>query len=138
MQKENLNLKRSLIMQSFAPLFLLLTIKHFNVNLYWGLICRFIDIFAQKGAVAFSITIKHASFGGFVISVMGICWLLFTIIIALGFNGMQEAGFIAAGEKIEIENEPNDSGATFLVSYVLPLLSYHERGRLDQCPHQHV
>lgn len=43
--------------------------------------------------------------------------------IAFGFNGIQKAGFKAAGEQIIIEETTNDSGATFLVTYVLPLLT---------------
>ncbi|MCI1930421.1 MAG: hypothetical protein LKJ13_01850 [Clostridia bacterium] len=123
MQTENLNLKKSLVMQSFAPLFLLLTIKHLDFKLYWNLVCKFISTFVKRGTVAFSIALNHSSFGGFVVSFMGIFWLLLTIAIALGFNGMQKAGFKAVGEKIIIEEEPNDSSATFLVTYVLPLLT---------------
>lgn len=123
MKTENLNLKRSLVIQSFAPLFLLLTIKHLDLNLYGNLVCKFISTFVEKGAGAFSIALNNASFGGFVVSFMGICWLILTIAIALGFNGMQKSGFKAAGEKILIEEAPNDSGATFLVTYVLPLLT---------------
>lgn len=44
MQTENLNLKKSLVMQSFAPLFLLLTIKHLDLNLYVNLFCKFISM----------------------------------------------------------------------------------------------
>lgn len=123
MQTENLNLKRSLILQSFAPLFLLLTIKHLDIDLCWNLLCNFISILFSNGTVAFSIALKHTSFGEFVISVMGICWLFLTVIVACGFNGMQKAGFKAAGEKIEIEDEQGDNSATFLVTYVLPLLT---------------
>lgn len=123
MQVENLNLKRSLVIQSFAPLFLLLTIKYLDINLYCGLFYEFISTFNEKGVVALSIALNHASFGGFVVSVMGICWLILTISIALGFNGMQKAGFKAAGEQIIIKDARNDSGATFLVTYVLPLLT---------------
>lgn len=123
MQIDNLHLKRSLVIQSFAPLFLLLTIKHLDTNLYWRLFCDFISTFTEKGVVAFSIALNHASFGGFVVSVMGICWLVLTIFIALGFNGIQKAGFNSVGEQIIIEDAPNDTGATFLVTYVLPLLT---------------
>lgn len=123
MKIENLNLKRSLVIQSFAPLFFLLTIKYLDINLYYGLMCKFINTFAEKGTTTFLIALNHASFGGFVISVIGICWLALTIAIALGFKGMQIAGFKASGEKITIEEAPNNSGATFLVTYVLPLLT---------------
>jgi len=123
MQTENLNLKRSLVIQSFAPLFLLLTIKHFNFNLYWDLIYKFINTFIEKGTATIPIVLNHSSFGGFVVSLIGICWLILTIAIALGFNGIQKAGFKAMGEQIIIEETSNDSGATFLVTYVLPLLT---------------
>lgn len=123
MQIENLNLKRSLILQSFAPLFLLLTIKHLNIDLCWSLLCEFFSVLFSRGIVAFSMAFEHNSFGEFVISIMGICWLFLTIIVACGFNGMQKAGFKAAGEKIEIEEKQSDNGATFLVTYVLPLLT---------------
>ena len=75
------------------------------------------------GIAIIEITVNHPFFGSFIISVAGVCWLLLAIIIALGFKGAQDAGFISAGEKITIEDSPNDSGATFLVTYVLPLLT---------------
>lgn len=123
MQTENLNLKRSLVLQSFAPLFLLLTIKYLDINLYLKLICKFIDIWSKIGIKAFVIAINHNCFGGFVVSAISVIWLIITIMIALGFNGMQKSGFKSEGEKIIIEDSPNDSGATFLVTYVLPLLT---------------
>lgn len=123
MQTENLNLKRSLVLQSFAPLFLLLNIKHLDISLYLNLIHKFIDICDKSGINAFSVAIKHPSFGGFVVSTISTIWLMVTIVIALGFNGMQKAGFKSAGEQIIIEEAPNDGGATFLVTYVLPLLT---------------
>lgn len=120
---ENLNLKRSLVVQSFAPLFLLLTIKHMNFDLYCKLVYKFISTLSQNGVSALSAAINHASFGGLVVSTMSICWLIFTAMIAFGFDGIQKAGFKAAGEQIIIEEITNDSGATFLVTYVLPLLT---------------
>ena len=122
MEKENLKLKRSLTIQSFAPLFLLLTIKHLNVPLYCNLICKFADAFKTNGLYTFVIAIQHSSFGGFVVSFIGTVWLALTIVIALGFKGIQKSGFKSAGEQIIIEESPNDSGATFLVTYVLPLI----------------
>ena len=37
--------------------------------------------------------------------------------------GIQKAGFKSAGEQVIIDNTTNDSSATFLVTYVLPLLT---------------
>lgn len=123
MQIENLNLKRCLVVQSFAPLFLLLTIKHMNFDLYLKLISKFSASITQNGVSTFSIAINHASFGGLIVSILGILWLIFALMTAFGFKGMQKAGFKAAGEQIIIEETTNDSGATFLVTYVLPLLT---------------
>lgn len=123
MNNENLNLKRCLILQSFAPLFLLLFMKHLDISLYLKLIDRFFKLWVDTGIRAFSVAANHVSFGGFVVSIMSTIWLIITIVVALGFNGMQKAGFKSAGEQIIIEDSPNDSGATFLVTYVLPLLT---------------
>lgn len=123
MQTENINLKRSLVMQSFAPLFLLLTIKHLDIDLYWDLVCKFIRTYNEKGVSAFLNAMHHPSFGSFIVSIMGISWLILTLIIALGFQGIQTANFRSEGENIIIGETQNDSGATFLVTYVLPLLT---------------
>lgn len=123
MDIENLNLKRCLVLQSFAPLFLLLFIKHLDIRLYLKLVRSFFELLANTGIRAFSIAVNHISFGSFVISIISTIWLIITIAIALGFNGMQKAGFKSAGEQIIIKDSPNDSGATFLVTYVLPLLT---------------
>lgn len=123
MEKDNLNLKRSLVFQSFAPLFCLLTIKHCDMKSYYHLFCKFFNCFINDGIKAFSKAVQHSLFGGFVVTFLGILWLMFTIIIALGFNGIQKSDFRAVGEKIKIEEIKNDNGATFLVTYVLPLLT---------------
>jgi len=123
MDIENLNLKRCLVLQSFAPLFLLLFMKHLDISLYLKLVHRFWEVLVNTGISAFSVAVNHVSFGSFIISIISTIWLIITIVIALGFNGMQKAGFKSAGEQIIIEDSPNYSGATFLVTYVLPLLT---------------
>ena len=123
MQKENLNLKRSLVLQAFAPLFLLLTIKHLDVVLHWNLIVKFLHACKTIRIDTIRTSVHHPSFGGFVVSVIGVIWLIVTIAIAMGFDGMQKSGFKSAGEKIVIDDSPNDGSATFLVTYVLPLLT---------------
>lgn len=40
-------------------------------------------------------------------------WLFATLIIAIGFRGMQKSGFKSAGEQILIEDSQNDSGDNF-------------------------
>lgn len=123
MQTENLSLKKGLVLQSFAPLFLLLTIKYLNVSVYESMICEFIDIYSMTGIKAIGNLLQHPAFGSFIISFISVCWLIVTILIALGFNGVQKASFQSNGETIKIEDVSNDNGAAFLVTYVLPLLT---------------
>ena len=42
--RENIALKRSFVIQSFAPLFLLLTIKHLDIKIYVKLINKFFEV----------------------------------------------------------------------------------------------
>lgn len=123
MNTENLILKRNLVLQSFAPLFILLTIKHIKLGIFWQLIVGFVKSLAEIGLAAVPMAIKNENFGSFVIFAISVIWLLATAIIAVGFRGMQKSGFKSAGEKILIEDYPSDSGATFFVTYVLPLLT---------------
>lgn len=122
MVTENHTLKRCLILQSFSPLFLLLLLKYVDLGLYWELTCKFVNKFAEIGAASFLIAVNHPAFGGFAVSIISVSWLILTTLIALGFNGMQESGFLAEGESIVVEEAFTDSGASFLVTYILPLL----------------
>lgn len=53
MDNENLNLKRCLVLQSFAPLFLLLFIKHIDLSLYCKLIYSFFELLINNGITSF-------------------------------------------------------------------------------------
>lgn len=110
---ENMILKRSLVLQSFAPLFILLAIKHIRFGIFWHLVVPFIKLFSDKGLVAVSIAVKNKNFGGVVIFIISLMWLFATLIIAIGFRGMQKSGFKSAGEQILIEDSQNDSGDNF-------------------------
>lgn len=123
MNIENSNLKICLVIQSFAPLFLLLIAKYCDIKLSLKLACSFFNHLCSTGIDAFGIAINHIYFGSFVISTIGIAWVAIASVIAIGVNGIQKAGFKLAGEKIKIEDSTNDSGAMFLVTYVLPLLT---------------
>ena len=123
MSKDNLRIKKSLILQSFAPLFLLLTIKYLDVYFYWNLIKRFFDGIKKNGLITLLVAIKHPAFGGMLVSALGVFWLILTIFIALGFKGVQTSGFNAAGEQIIITEDKSEGSATFLVTYILPLLT---------------
>ena len=121
--KDNVRLKRSLIVQSFAPLFFLLTIKHFDVTLHCELIYKFFTSVKQNGFITLLKVFDHPAFGSLFVSVIGILWLIIALVIALGFNGIQNSGFEASGEKIVVFEYHNDGSAMFLVTYILPLLT---------------
>ena len=48
--------------------------------------------------------------------------LLYGITAMWQFKSMQMSGFVDAGEEIVIEEEITDSGITFFMTFVLPLL----------------
>ena len=123
MQAENTHLKRCLVLQSFAPLFILLTIKNFQPKVFYSLILNFFTKVSAHGLNVLKLALHHEMFGPMVVSSLGILWIILTIITVLGFNGMQYSGFASTGEKIVINSEGSDNSATFLVTYVLPLLT---------------
>jgi len=122
MNTENLILKRSLTLQSFAPLFALLAIKFFNPTKFWHLTVSFVKLFSDKGMVAVTTVVVNKNFGSFLIFVMSLIWLLVTFIVAIEFKEMQKSGFRSAGEKILIVGSPNAGNGIFLVNYILPLM----------------
>ena len=122
MNTENLILKRSLMLQSFAPLFALLAIKYFNPTKFWHLTVSFVKLFSDKGMVAVSIAVANKNFGSFLIFMISLMWLLATFIVAIGFTGMQKSGFRSAGEKISIVGSPDTVNGIFLANYILPLM----------------
>lgn len=122
MNTENLILKRSLMLQSFAPLFALLAIKYFSPAMFWHLTVSFVKLFLDKGMVAVPIAVANKNFGSFLIFMISLMWLLATFIVAIGFTGMQKSGFRSAGEKISIVGSPDAGDGIFLVTYILPLM----------------
>lgn len=123
MNKNNVRVKRSLMIQSFAPLFLLLTIKHLDIPLFWSLICKIPGAWKQYGITLLWKIINHPAFGGLLVSVLGIAWLVLTAVISFGFKGMHTSGFKSAGESIIVAEVQNEGTASFLMTYVLPLLT---------------
>ena len=121
MDTDNTQLKRSLFLQSFAPLFFLLSIKYCDIGLYWELAKLVPGEVMKNGLYTIITVIKHPAFGGLVISAISIVWLLLTVFIALGFKAVQDGGFRSAGEMIIIAENQNDGSASFMVTYILPL-----------------
>lgn len=117
--RENTALKRYLVLQSFAPLFALILIKHIG---HFDLVFMFFSRIFRGDWSAFSAAFHSASLGDVVVSILCFLWLLITCFVAFAFHGFQSVDFDHHGEEIIIRGEKKDSGVTFLVSFVLPLL----------------
>ena len=114
--REDKKLKTLLILQSFSPLFALLLIRHAG---------RSTLLFSYLNRTAYTIPgipMRNPAFGDDFITIFSTLWILITIIIAIGFRDLQKGSFDSYGESVIILDEKKDSGATFLVTFVLPLL----------------
>jgi len=123
MSKNNERVKKGLMIQSFAPLFLLLTIKHLDIPLFLSLIRKVPIAWRQHGIALLWKAINHPAFGGLLVSALGIAWLVLTAVIAFGFMGMHRSGFKSAGESVIVAGVQSEGTASFLMTYVLPLLT---------------
>lgn len=119
--KENPALKKSLVLQSFAPLFFLLLIKHMYLKMP-SLIAKFISALRTEGIDAVRRAINHPLFWDLIIVFVSVIWLLITVLVVFGFRGIQSSGFESKGENIVVHEDKKDVGISFLVSFVLPLL----------------
>lgn len=113
-------LKLDLVLQSFAPLFLILCVKH--AHCYWHYLIPFISRVRAKDWMVFSDIVHHAFFGDLIVFILSLLWLLWAVMVYCGFAGTLRNKFDTRGEKVIIITERRDVGATFLASFVLPLL----------------
>ena len=60
--------------------------------------------------------------GPFIAAFISLACSLYGITAMWQFKSMQMSGFVDAGEEIVIEEEITDSGITFFMTFVLPLL----------------
>ena len=119
MLKEDKKLKRFLVLQSFCPLFLLIFIQHVG---HGELVLRFLGSLIHGDWSVIGRACKSNFLGDIVITTFCMLWFLITAIVALGFRNLQNSGYDHHGETIIIGSEKKDSGVTFLVTFVLPLL----------------
>lgn len=117
--QEDKRLKLFLVLQSFCPLFILIFIQH--VGHCNQIMQFFVGLYHGEWGV-FEKAIHSIALGDVIITLLCVAWFLVTIIVAVGFHNLQDSGFSSYGETITISTEKKDSGATFLVTFVLPLL----------------
>lgn len=116
---EDKRLKLFLVLQSFFPLFILLFIRHVG---NFGLIFRFFMGLIHGDLTVFAKALKSPALGDVVVTILCILCFLVNAVVAKGFDDLQYLGYCSYGERITIESEKKDSGATFFVTFLLPLL----------------
>lgn len=115
-----MKLKYSLILQSFAPLFLLLLVKYFRIHLI-SLVFEFIDRLVHGDFSAFVMAIKHKDFLLLIVAGVCIAWLILSVRAYLQFTDFQMTGFEEDNE-MEIKGDTTDTGLGFFMTFVLPLV----------------
>lgn len=117
---ENLKLKRSLILQSFAPLFLLLFIKNIRLH-YFTLVYKFFSCFINGNILVIITVIRHKDFLNIV--VMGICivWIILSVCAYLQFSDFQTSDFIEE-DGMEVKKYTTEAGVGFFMTFILPLV----------------
>ena len=121
MGEQNLKLKRKLVIQSFLPLFILIFIRYLDYRMISS-ICHFIRELMQRNFSVMNRIWDHPYLGPFIAAFISLACSLYGITAMWQFKSMQMSGFVDAGEEIVIEEEITDSGITFFMTFVLPLL----------------
>ena len=121
MGEQNLLLKRKLVIQSFLPLFILIFIRYLDYRMISS-ICHFIRELMQRNFSVMNRIWDHPYLGPFIAAFISLVCSLYGITAMWQFKSMQMSGFVDAGEEIVIEEEITDSGITFFMTFVLPLL----------------
>ena len=119
--RENKRLKRGLIIQSLSIVFVLLIIRHSHFE-YVRLICRFAEEFKASPFDAVCSCINHERFGELLIVCIGFAWVIISILSLSAFKATQKAGFESHGEQVIVLEEKRDVAASFLMTFILPLL----------------
>lgn len=119
---DNMYLKCGLITQSLSPVFVLLVIRHLHIGAFALLIPRFFVLLTSDPVEAIITSLVHERFGDLLIVVIGIMWVIVSFLCVPAFNAIQEEGFKDLGEKIDVIEVKRDEAASFLMTFILPLL----------------
>ena len=117
----NTRLKRGLITQSLSPVFALLIVRHFHCS-YFHLVPRFFVELFKAPCLAIETAWNHELLGELIIVLLGLVWLICSISYISAFKGTQDHGFNSYGEKIKSIEEKRDAAASFLMTFILPLM----------------
>ena len=118
--ESNPSMKRILIMQSFAPLFLILFVKYFDVELL-HLTVLFIKKFSAMPEKTWMKAVRHPLFITMLLEMFCLLWILYSFYGIRRFSMSQRYNFTSAGEALTGITKISDSGVTFFMTYVLPM-----------------
>ena len=119
---ENKRFKNYLIFQSFFPLFFLLFVKHFQLD-YLYCVGRFFKELFTGNWFAFYLATTSPLYGDVIICIECLLWMLISFVIYLASEQKYETGnFDSDGVKIKIVEKKYDSGVSYLMTFVLPLM----------------
>lgn len=113
-------MKRKLIMQSFAPLFLILFVKYFDCELC-RLFISFFKMLFRTPIVALSRAVQHSLFITMLLEIFCLLWVIYSTYGIKSFNASQRANFTSQGESLVNIVKISDSGVTFFMTYVPPM-----------------
>lgn len=116
-----MKLKRGLITQSLSPVFVLLVIRHFHTE-YLHLIGRFFKLLITQSRTAIAVSWNHEMLGELIVFLIGIVWIVRSLLYIPAFAGTQTSGFHSHGEQVISVEERRDAAASFLMTFILPLL----------------
>lgn len=118
--RENLQLKKSLIIQSFAPLFFILLIKYFKIE-----ILHLLGIFFSTVTTSPSITVRkaiqHSLFINTILEMICLIWIIYSVLGILKFNHYQTKNFESQGESLTDIKKIENTSMSFFMTYILPL-----------------
>ena len=115
------NLKNGLVIQSLSPVFVLLVIRHFHCE-YCLLFKCFVRVLFKEPRSAIVMAWSNLMFGELVIFIVGVVWFIYSVLYIPAFAGTQYYGFHSHGEQIISVEEKRDAAASFLMTFILPLL----------------
>lgn len=114
-------IKRALIIQSFMPLFIILLIKYFDKNLI-RLTIKFFRVLPETPMSAFSEAVNSSFFFTWLLELICIIWIIWSVITIVQFRSIQNFGFNSQGETIYSVEDVSDSSVMFFMTFVLPMV----------------
>jgi hypothetical protein len=118
---EKRTVKRKLIAQSFMPLFVILAIKNFDFEIFIVL-QRLIKHLLNKDWLVILRMPNHPLTLICAFEMICILWILYAAFSILEFVDMQTSNFVSQNESVKECENISDSGVTFFMTYVLPMV----------------